>query len=326
MLKKTELCIILVCPLFCILLWVHEILIIPLLSIETPQELSTWYKLVIETTVLITVCFLVIVSSSYRAIELRKVKEEASSYAQQKLIEQQRHEKEFVEAELAKVRDVLVRTTRLATIGQVSASIAHDLRNPLGAVRNASYFLRRHLAQDEPKAYEHLKIIDEEVAKANRIITNLLELARVEVPHKQAVNLGEIVKDVFSRAKYREGVRCRTSVVPDPFMVQADPSQFSQIVGNIVDNAVDAMKGHGDFIVEATSDSDYDTLVFRDTGPGFAPEVRDRLFEPLVTTKSNGTGLGLTICRQIVEKHGGTIDAVDSEGHGAAIRIRLPRQ
>jgi len=231
-----------------------------------------------------------------------------------------------VEVELAKLRDELVRRTRLAAIGQVSASIAHDLRNPLGAVRNASYFLRHRLSKDEPKASDHLKIIDQEVAKADQIITNLLEMAQPKASHKQVVDLAEIVEQVFGQAKGIEGVRCRTSLVPDPFMVQTDPNQLRQAISNIMGNAVYAMKGHGEFLVEATRDSDYDTLVFRDTGPGFDPEVRDRLFEPLVTTKASGNGLGLTICRQIVEKHGGTIHAEDYKGGGAVIRIRLPRQ
>jgi len=261
----------------------------------------------------------------FRDITERKKAQKEAHDAQRKLIEQHRHERERAEAELAKVRDELIRTTRLATIGQVSASIAHDLRNPLGAMRNASYFLRRHLSKDELKAPEHLDIIEQEVVKADQIITNLLEMARPKTPHKQEIDLGEIVKDVFSRAKRAEGVRCQTSLVPDPFVVRADPSQLRQMIGNIVDNAVDAMKGQGEIFVEATHDSDYDTLVFRDTGPGFAQEVRERLFEPLVTTKASGTGLGLMICHQIVEKHGGTIGAENCEGRGAAIRVRLPR-
>jgi PAS domain S-box-containing protein len=256
----------------------------------------------------------------------RKKAEQEARDAQQKLIEQHRHEKQRVEEELAKVRDELVRTTRLATIGQVSASIAHDLRNPLGAVRNASYFLRSRLPKGEPKAFEHLEIIDQEVVKADQIITNLLEMVRPRMPNKQAVDLAKTVSEVFNHVRRTKTVRCLTSLVPDPFVVQADPHQLRQAITNIVSNAVDAMKGHGELLVEATRSSDYDTLVFRDTGPGFAPEVRDKLFEPLVTTKATGTGLGLTICRQIVEKHGGTIDAEDCQERGAAIRIRLPRQ
>lgn len=256
----------------------------------------------------------------------RRRAEEAARDVQEELLEQRLHEKERVEAELAKVREELIRKTRLAAIGQVSASIAHDLRNPLGTVRNATYFLRRHFHGAEPGFVEYTEMIDQEVVKADRIITNLLEMAQPKAPHKGAVDLGEIIKDVFSRAKRVKGVRCRTSMSPEPFVVLADANQIRQVVGNIVDNAAEAMKGQGEIFVEAGRGSDYDTIVFRDTGPGFGPGVGENVFEALVTTKASGTGLGLTICRQIVEKHGGTITAEDCEGEGAAIRIRLPRE
>jgi len=262
----------------------------------------------------------------FRDITERKKAQKEAHDAQQEMVEEHRHERDLAETELARMRDELIRTTRLATIGQVSASIAHDLRNPLGAVRNASYFLRRHLSTDEPKVSEHLDIINQEVVKADQIITNLLEMARPKVPKKQAVDLAGAVKKAFSHMKGTKGVTCETSLIPDPFDVWTDPNQLEQMIGNIMDNAIHAMNGHGEIFVEATRDSDYDSLVFRDTGPGFAPEVKNKLFEPLVTTKAAGTGLGLVICRQFVEKHGGTIDAEDCKGHGAVIRIRLPRQ
>jgi len=254
-----------------------------------------------------------------------KKAEFAGRDAQERLLEQQRHETERVEAELSKLREELIQKTRLAAIGQVSASIAHDLRNPLGSVRNASYFLRRHVRKEEPKLAEYTQIIDEEVAKADQIITNLLEMARPKVPHKQRVDLGGIIKEVLSLAEGASGVHCEMSMAPDPFVVQADPNQLRQVVGNIVDNAIEAMKGRGCFFVEACRDAGYDTIVFRDTGPGFAPDVKSTVFEPLMTTKASGTGLGLTICSKIIENHGGSIAIEDFEGRGAAVRIRLPR-
>ncbi len=259
-----------------------------------------------------------------RDITDRKKAEEESFNAQQRLIDQRRHETEHVETELARVRQELVRSTRLAAIGQVSASIAHDLRNPLGTVRNAAYLLNRHLPKDEPKLLDYIDIIDQEVAKADQIITNLLEMVGAKVPRKRPVDLGQIIEEV-EQARKSEGVACRISVAPDPFVVQADEDQLRQVIDNILSNSVYAMGGQGSFFVEASRDSDYDTIVFRDTGSGFAPEVRDRLFEALVTTKASGIGLGLTICHQIIEKHGGTIEADEHNQQGAIIRIRLPR-
>ena len=184
--------------------------------------------------------------------------------------------------------------------------------------------LNRHLPKDEPKLLDYTDIINQEVAKADQIITNLLEMAGAKSPRKRAVDLGQIIKEA-ERSRKSEGVACRISVAPDPFVVRADKVQLRRVIDNIFSNSVYAMGGQGSFFVEASRDSDYDTIVLRDTGPGFAPEVRDRLFEALVTTKASGIGLGLTICRQIIEKHGGTIEADEHNSQGAVIRIQLPR-
>jgi len=213
----------------------------------------------------------------------------------------------------------------LATIGQVSASIAHELRNPLGAVRNAAYLLKHHLSKDESKLIEYTDIIKHEVFKADQIITNLLAIARARPPRKQAVDLGQVIKNA-KQAQDSKRILYRISMAPDPFIVQADQDQLQQVIDNILRNALYAMGGRGSFFVEATRDSNHDTIVFRDTGPGFAPQVKDELFEPLITTRASGTGLGLTICRRIIEKHSGTIEAYEHKEGGAVIRIRLPRR
>jgi len=254
----------------------------------------------------------------------RKKADEAVLKAQQELLEQQRNEKEHVETELAKVREELVRTTRLAVIGQVSGSIAHDLRNPLGTVRNVAYLLKHHLPSDASKLLEYTDIINQEVLKADQIITDLLEMVGTRPPRKEAVDLSEMVKEVFGLTKRTRQVRCQMSGIPESFRVQADPHQLRQVISNIVDNATDAMKGQGEFFVEATRGPDFDTVVFRDTGPGFSPVVIDNALEPLVTTCAAGTGLGLTICQQVVGKHGGTIEVENTKGGGALVRIKLP--
>jgi len=245
--------------------------------------------------------------------------------AEQELSTRQENEKQRIEAELARVRDELVRKTRLAALGQVSGSIAHDLRNPLGAVRNASYLLRRRLPADQAPLLGHITIIEQEVIKADRIITNLLNITRARSPNKEPVDVGATARAVWKRCVYPEGVRFRIELPEDPFIVQADQGQLSQVLSNLIGNAADALEGEGDCILEALREPQFDVLIVRDTGPGWSPEVRDRLFEPLVTTKTSGTGLGLAICRQIIESHTGTIEAIDGDPHGAAVRIRLPR-
>jgi len=258
-------------------------------------------------------------------ITSRKHAEAETRKAQRELLDLQRRETEQVEAELEKAREELVRQTRLAAIGQVSASIAHELRNPLGSVRNAVYYLKRHTPKDDATVAEFLDVIDDEVSASDRIIGNLLEMTRAKAATKQVFDLAELVNDVFSKAKDAEQISCRIELAPDPFEVHADPYQLRQVIVNLVDNAVQAMGGQGQLHVNVARSDDYDVISFCDTGPGIPPDVHESLFEPLVTTKAKGVGLGLTICRQIVEGHGGTIDVVDHEGGGAAFRVRLPR-
>ncbi len=240
------------------------------------------------------------------------------------LLAQQRGETERVEAELALVRKQLVRQARFAAIGQISASIAHDLRNPLSAIRNAAYLLKRRTPATEPKLLHYLQIIDEEVASSEKIINDLMEMTSAKEPEKQAVDLENLVQDLCPRLALPTGVQCQWICTPSPFLVWADPNQLRQVFSNLLLNAAQAMKEQGIIEVRAMRQDGWDVLTVSDTGPGIAPEHLDHIFEPLFTTKAKGVGLGLTICRQIVERHGGVIEALLPRGSGAIFCLRLP--
>jgi len=230
-----------------------------------------------------------------------------------------------LEAELATIRDQLARQTRLAAVGQVAASIAHDLRNPLAVVRNVASVLKLYLPAGDAETQGYLQLIDAQVEGASRIISNLMESVRAKQATKQLVDLGAAAAEVFAALANRDEVRWRFDGQPAPFMVHADPVQLRQVLGNLMGNAAEAMRGRGEISVEACQEGPFDIIVVRDTGPGIPPQIRDTLFEPLVSTREKGTGLGLAICRQIIERHGGTIDLMPAESAGAAFLIRLPR-
>jgi signal transduction histidine kinase len=238
---------------------------------------------------------------------------------------QQQRERALVEAELEKVRRQLVNQTRLATLGQVAGMIAHELRNPLGAVRNAVYYLQHHVVKDNAELAEFLRIIDTEVHTSDQIISNLLEMTRAKQPTFETVNLADIVEETWQHLPQRDNVRCRYVVHPEPFLCRADAAQLRQVLTNLLTNAVQALAGTGEIVIRGQRDETWDSITVQDNGPGVPPGVRDRLFEPLFSTKTQGTGLGLTICRQILEKHRGTLTLVEST-RGAAFRITLPRQ
>ncbi len=232
------------------------------------------------------------------------------------------------EAELKEVRDRLVRQTRLAAIGQVTAGIAHELRNPLGTVRNAAFFLRSKTPPDEPKWREYLDMIERETAAAGQIITDMMAMTQDKQPAKSWVPFRAIVTSARCGLIWPEAIRWRENYRPDPLMVDADAGLLEQVLRNLLANAIQALgppsrTEAGSISIEASHGQPHDEIVISDDGPGIPAGHREQIFEPLFTTKSTGTGLGLTICRQIIEAHGGTLEAIDTD-RGAAFRIRLP--
>jgi PAS domain S-box-containing protein len=243
--------------------------------------------------------------------------------AREQLLLRQMEERRKVQEELDRAKDELVRQTRLAAIGQVAASVAHELRNPLGAINNALFYLRRQIRDPETKIAETLDIVGQEVHAADRIISDLLEMSRGKSPNKVAVDLGEVARRTFDDLRIGPPWTLDLGVESEPFLLHADPDQLRQVLFNLMTNAIQAMPEGGRITIEARRETGVDVLTVRDDGPGVPEELRARVFEPLFSTKTKGTGLGLTICRQIVEAHGGAIWVVPAD-RGAAIRIRLP--
>jgi PAS domain S-box-containing protein len=242
------------------------------------------------------------------------------------LTERQREERKQVEAELEKARDELVRQTRFSAIGQIAASIAHDLRNPLGAIRNSRFYLSRRLPPDGADWGKHLGIIEQEIHTAERIIDNLLDVSRSGTPSKELVDLGGMVRESYRHSSAESEIELELNLDPDPFPVDADPDQLRRLLGNLLTNAVQAMDGKGRVVVDARREEGWDVITVEDEGAGIPEQLRDRVFEPLFTTRAKGTGLGLSICRQIAVRHGGTIELESVADRGSIFRVRLPHE
>jgi signal transduction histidine kinase len=272
--------------------------------------------------------------STHFDITMRKRAEDDAREAQEELLKQQRRATELAESKLAESKlaesklnelsQQLVQQTRLATIGQMTASIAHEIRNPLGVLRSATYYLKRHVLTDEPKILNYLNIIDHEVHAVDQVVRNMLQMARAKDPDVESFDLALTIREVFECMNAVAAVRIDLVSNPDPFMILADPGQCYQVIFNLVTNAVHAVDGNGEIRVEIWREDDHDMITVKDDGPGVGAEHRDKLFEPLFTTKAKGSGLGLSICRQIIERHGGTIELRDHEGSGAQFCVRLP--
>jgi signal transduction histidine kinase len=231
-------------------------------------------------------------------------------------------------AELEAAQAELVGKERLATLGQLAGSVAHELRNPLGVIKNAVYFLRLALsATEDVRVRKHLAILEREVATSNRIISDLLDFARRPTPTRVPISLNDVVRECLDRLEAPEGhVERVVRLAEDLPRLDADPFQFDQILGNLIRNALQAMPEGGRLTIETAQQADGSlTLAVADTGAGIPPETLTRIFEPLFTTKAKGVGLGLAIVRQLTEANGGVVEVASTPGQGTRFTLRFPR-
>jgi len=214
---------------------------------------------------------------------------------------------------------------RLATIGQFAAGIGHELRNPLGVVESSAFLVSRRLEQlnvSDPGLTRHMEKITTEVQRSGKTISDLLELARNRPLKRRRVDAREFVAEAVGAAHLASTVDVSVEV-PEGLALDADPDQLARVVTNLLINASQAMNGSGHVWIDGQREGAATTLRVRDDGPGVPPEARERIFEALFTTKAKGSGLGLALCRRILEAHGGTIGLEPSE-RGAAFKIVVP--
>jgi PAS domain S-box-containing protein len=226
-------------------------------------------------------------------------------------------------AALQAAQSELVRKERLAVLGQLAGGLAHQIRNPLGAIANAAYVLQRTVtAPSEDSAYA-ISIILEEAWQANRIISDLIDYARVRPPERRDVPVREIVERALTAQPVPGHVRV-TLELPDEPLASVDPDQVRGALENLICNAVEAMPEGGDLRISAAPEGGMIRLGIADTGAGISPEMQEKLFEPLVTTKPLGLGLGLTTTRALIENQGGKITCESMPGRGTRFDVTLP--
>ncbi|MFQ5613349.1 MAG: ATP-binding protein [Anaerolineae bacterium] len=235
--------------------------------------------------------------------------------------------------ELREAQEQLVRREKLAVLGQWAGGIAHELRNPLSAIKNAAYFLNLALEKPEPEVAESLQILDREVSTSERIITSLLDFARARPPVRREVNLNNVLNEALSRLTLPDCIEVVNELDPALPTLQADPHQLAQVFDNLIHNAIQAMPDGGRLMLKSEVDEGDDpghcpewvAVSVTDTGVGISQENLEKLFEPLFTTKVRGIGLGLALAKSLVERNGGTI-AVENEGRqGSTFTVRLPK-
>lgn len=227
--------------------------------------------------------------------------------------------------ELTDAQEQLVRRERLAVLGQLAGGIGHELRNPLGAIKNACYFLNMVLERPDPEVKETLGIVDREVATCERIISSLLDFARQRPPARRKSHLNSVVLEALSRTRVPKNVEVVTRLDETLPPVMADSAQLDQVFGNILLNAVQSMPNGGRLAVESgVRGPGWVAVSIADTGVGILSENIARLFEPLFSTKARGIGLGLPLSKTIVEAHGGSVEVQSEAGKGSTFTVKLP--
>jgi PAS domain S-box-containing protein len=218
-----------------------------------------------------------------------------------------------------------MRQEKLAMLGQLAGGVGHELRNPLGAIKNSTYFLNMVLKEPEPEVKETLKILEKEVATSERIISSLLDFARARPPLKRSVNIYTVIREILSLTNISEAIKVKNQVDKSIPTIMADPDQLRQVFGNIILNAIQAMPGGGQLIIKTkASRSDGIAISIIDTGVGIPEENLEKIFEPLFTNKAKGIGLGMAITKTFVEGHGGSIEVRSKTGKGSTFTIKLP--
>jgi len=235
----------------------------------------------------------------------------------------------------ARVRDVVeqaqrrereaIRAEQLAAVGQLAAGVAHEVRNPLVAIK---LLIESALAGGELTA-DDLRVIHGEVGRLERAAQGLLDFARPAPPRREAVDLRAVVGAAIDLVRGRaalQNVQVEVETPPGPAVAAVDAAQMQGVLVNLLLNALDAMPSGGRATVGLGRTDRTVTLTVRDTGPGIAPGILRRLFEPFASTRDTGTGLGLHVSRRVVRDHGGDIRGSNDPNGGAVFTIALPAE
>jgi signal transduction histidine kinase len=228
--------------------------------------------------------------------------------------------------QLLEAQDDLVRKEKLAMLGQVAGSVGHELRNPLGVMNNAVYFLQTVLADADEITKEYLGIIMEEIARSERIVDALLDAVRTPSPNLATHGVAELINQIIRQCAVPASVTVTLDIPETVSPVRVDALQMQQAFRNLISNGVEAMPEGGELAIRATENRQAGTVTISvcDTGAGIAPVVLGKLFQPLVTTKARGIGLGLVVAKNLTQVNGGRIEVRSELGQGAIFSVILP--
>ena len=239
-----------------------------------------------------------------------------------------REREEKLRQDAQELEQQLIASGRLVSLGELTASMAHEFNNPLGIVLGFTQDLLGEMDPNDPN-YRFLQIIDEEAKRCEKIVQDLLEFARPRSVEFIHTDVNEVIKktmEMISSRLFKQKVEATTDINADLPAIHADPQQLQQVLANLCLNALDAMPDGGNLTITAQVESpEAMTIAVADTGFGIEPDILLKIFQPFFTAKKRkGLGLGLPVCKRIIKAHGGRIEARSTPGKGSSFTIVLP--
>jgi signal transduction histidine kinase len=245
---------------------------------------------------------------------------------QKRKLEKTNQQLSNVYRELQNNFEQMKRAERLYALGQLSAGLAHEIRNPLAGIEGAALLVRNDSGSAQ-KREECLAIIQKECRRLKRLVSNFLEFAKPRSPQYRRVQLESLFDSVIGLASHaigHEPIQIHKVLAPNLPSCSCDPEQIQQIILNLTINAIQAMPEGGEIVLAAAKQGENFLLQVIDQGRGVEAGLLDKIFDPFFTTKENGTGMGLSVAHQIVAQHGGSLTAKKNERQGMTFSVWLP--
>ncbi len=234
------------------------------------------------------------------------------------------HEAGELREKLAQKEIEVKRQERLATLGKTAAALAHEIRNPLGAITLYASLLKGDLSES-PDSFELVQHIEKSAERLNQVVSNILRFTKTTNPRFAPVRIHAILEQSVSEFKSQyPGIECMLHEAKNSYIFGCSLS-LEQVFRNLLFNSAQAMGEEGRIVITEEELENEFVISFRDSGPGIDKEILPVLFEPFVTSKNQGTGLGLAIVQQIIAQHSGSVEARNLTTGGAEFKITLPR-
>jgi hypothetical protein len=242
-------------------------------------------------------------------------------------LEEKVQELEEAYRNLEKAQDIIIRNEKLAAVGEVSARLAHEIRNPLATIGGFAKSIQKKY-NDRERTIRNANIIVEEVHRLEHILSNVLDFTKTGAPKKTPGDINELIRKTLGMMEgniLSNGVVVVLDLAKGALNLDYDESQIKQVLINLFQNAISAMPEGGALEIRTLSGDHEIRIEIRDTGVGIPSQHLENIFEPFFTTRGNGTGLGLSISHRIVQNHGGRLELTSKEGRGTTVLISLPR-